>query len=105
MSAPPAGPVVALAQALAAPGARLALVLGVLLTVSALAAVQASHRSRGLFAELEALRVERDGLLEQRGRLLLERSTFSAYARVESVATEELGMRMPGIDETLLVQP
>jgi cell division protein FtsL len=98
-------PVDALLLGLWAPPGRLALLLAVLLVLSSLAAIQASHRTRSLFAELEMLRMERDGLLEQQGRLLLERSAFSAYNRVESVATDRLGMRMPGPGETLLVQP
>lgn len=87
------------------PAERIAVVLGLAIFVSALATVDASHRTRSLFAELDALRIERDRMLEQRGRLLLERSTFSAYNRVETVAVEQLGMRMPVPSETRLVQP
>lgn len=87
------------------PATRVASVLGVCVVASALATVDASHRTRMLFGELEALRVARDGLLQQRGRLLLERSTFSAYNRIESVAAERLGMRMPEPQETQLVKP
>ena len=95
----------ALANWIMRPATRVALLLGVLLLSSALAVVDTSHRSRALFGEVERLRVERDDLLARRGRLLLERSTFSAYNRVESLATERLAMRMPEPRDTQLVQP
>lgn len=105
MSVQPARPVAALLRWLLRPAQRIAVLLGLAILVSALATVDASHRTRGLFAELDALRMERDRMLEQRGRLLLERSTFSAYNRVETVAVEQLGMHMPVPNETRLVQP
>lgn len=101
----PDRPAEALLRWLMRPAQRIALVLALAILVSALATVDASHRTRGLFAELDALRMERDRMLEQRGRLLLERSTFSAYNRVETVAVEQLDMRMPVPSETRLVQP
>ena len=87
------------------PVTRVALVFAVLICGSALAAVYASHQSRLLFAQLEDLRQEQNALLEQRGRLLLERSAFSAYTRVERLAVEELDMRIPAAEDTELVQP
>ncbi|HSG87741.1 MAG TPA: cell division protein FtsL [Pseudomonadales bacterium] len=105
MSSPADRPVAALVRWLMRPAQRVASVLGVCLLASAFATVDASHRTRGLFTELDAMRIERDGLLAQRGRLLLERSTFSAYNRVESVAVDQLGMRMPEPSETRLVRP
>lgn len=87
------------------PATRVALLLGAAILLSSLGAVSASHQTRQLFGELERARLEHDRLLEQRGRLLLERSTFSAYNRVESVAVETLGMQAPAPSDTRLVQP
>lgn len=87
------------------PVTRVALVFALLICGSALAVVYASHQSRMLFTELEDLRQEHNALLEQRGRLLLERSAFSAYTRVERLAVEELDMRIPAAEDTELVQP
>ena len=105
MSAQPDRPVASLLRWLMRPAPRVVLVLGGALLVTALATVDASHRTRVLFSELETLRMERDRLLEERGRLLLERSAFSAYNRVESVAVDRLDMRMPEPLETRLVTP
>lgn len=103
MSAP-MSPLPALRQWAASPDVRRVALLGVLVLASGLAMVDASHRTRALFGELERLRLERDRLLEQRGRLLLERSAFSAYSRVEGIAVEELDMKLPSSSETELVE-
>lgn len=87
------------------PVTRVALVLALLICGSALAVVHASHQTRLLFAQLEELRQDQNNLLEERGRLLLERSAFSAYTRVERLAVEELEMQIPGADDTELVRP
>jgi cell division protein FtsL len=36
---------------------------------------------------------------------LIERGAFSAYHRVDVIATEQLVMRSPGVEDTVLVQP
>lgn len=87
------------------PATRVALLLGGAILISALAAVYASHQTRQLFSELEQARLEHDRLLEQRGRLLLERSTFAAYGRVENVAVETLGMQAPMTEDIRLLRP
>ena len=94
----------ALSDWLMRPATRVAAVLGVAVLCSALSVVDTSHRTRGLFMESERLRLERDALIARRGRLLLERSTFSAYNRVETLAAERLSMRMPEPRDTRLVQ-
>ena len=39
------------------------------------------------------------------GQLLLGRSTWGSYARVERLAREELGMKLPATDERVLIRP
>jgi cell division protein FtsL len=85
------------------PATRVASVLGAAVLVSGLLVVDSSHRTRNLFMESERLRLERDDLIARRGRLLLEKSAFSAYNRVETLATERLSMRMPEPGDTRLV--
>lgn len=80
-------------------------VLVALVMVSSLGAILASHEARRHFEALERARLARDQLLEQRGRLLIERGAFSAYHRVDVIATEQLVMRSPGVEDTVLVQP
>lgn len=98
-------PLLALVEWFMRPATRVALLLGGAILISALAVVFASHETRSLFGALERARLEHDRLLEQRGRLLLERSTFSAYGRVETLAVETLDMKVPTSDDIRLVRP
>lgn len=90
---------------LRAPGGWQFAVLVALVLASSLGAIFASHEARRHFEALERARLARDQLLEQRGRLLIERGAFSAYHRVDVIATEQLVMRSPGVEDTVLVRP
>jgi cell division protein FtsL len=60
--------------------------------------VNVTYQTRQQFAVLEMARNERQQLLEQWGRLLLEESAFSSPSRVERVARENLGMVLPNVE-------
>lgn len=59
---------------------------------SAVGVVYVKHQNRKAFAELAALRAERDSLDVEWDRLLLEQSAWAANQRVEQLAREQLGM-------------
>jgi cell division protein FtsL len=61
------------------------------------------HQTRHLTNELQFLQRQYDALQTQWGQLLLEHSTWGGYARVERLAREKLGMKMPGVDQTVMV--
>jgi len=63
--------------------------------VSALAVVYESHLARKATASLENTRRELTALQVESGQLMLEKSSMAAYARVESVAGEQLHMVNP----------
>lgn len=84
---------------------RICLVLALACTFSALAVSYFSARMRAVFREQQAVILQRDDLVAERGRLLLERGAFSSYSHVETVAMNDLGMRVPAADETRLVLP
>ena len=98
-------PLAVLLAPLRAPGGWQLLALVALVLLSSLGAIFASHEARRHFEALERARLARDQLLEQRGRLLIERGAFSAYHRVDVIATEQLVMRSPGVEDTVLVRP
>lgn len=98
-------PLAVLFAPLRAPGGLQLLALVALVLLSSLGAIFASHEARRHFEALERARLARDQLLEQRGRLLIERGAFSAYHRVDVIATEQLVMRSPGVEDTVLVRP
>lgn len=74
---------------------RLNLALALVLVVCALAVIQAQHRSRTYFVELERLKKEARGLDEQWGQLQLEQSTWANPARVDLLARKQLGLVPP----------
>lgn len=79
--------------------------LAVLLVISALAVTWSVHESRRLTARHQQLQAEQDRLQTEWGQLLLERSTWGSYARVETLAREKLDMKLPEKDERVVVRP
>jgi cell division protein FtsL len=65
--------------------------------------VTAKYESRQLFAELEALNREQDRLEIDWGRLRLEQSTYATHPRIESIAREQLQLRMPQPTQLVVV--
>jgi cell division protein FtsL len=74
---------------------RLNIVLALALVVCALAVIQAQHRARTYFVELERLKKEARSLDEQWGQLQLEQSTWANPARVDMLARTQLGLVAP----------
>jgi len=83
-----------------------------ILTIVALAAsvvgsgvfvIEAKHRSRELFVELEELNREQDRLQIDWGRLQLEQSTWATHSRIEAVARERLELTSPLDEQVILV--
>lgn len=81
----------------------LVLILGLAVVASALAVVDAQHRSRTLFVELQRLEEEAADLDTEWGRLQLEQSTWATHGRIERIAREELDMRMPEFEQAEIV--
>lgn len=77
---------------------RVPLVLALVLIVCALAVVQAQHRARTHFIELERLKKEARLLDEQWGKLQLEQGTWANPARIDAVARQRLGLLSPTPD-------
>jgi cell division protein FtsL len=88
------------------PGQLMALTgLWLLVMVSALGVIHATHRARLATQELEKLRHEAADLHAESGQLMLERSSLAAYARVEQLALKKLEMTVPQIDQVVIVKP
>jgi cell division protein FtsL len=74
---------------------RLTLLLLVILIGCALALVTSQHRARKLYVELQKEQELARQLEVEWGQLQLEQSTWAMHARVEKIATQALGMRLP----------
>lgn len=72
---------------------------------SALGVVVLTYKIRNATQELEMLRHAAADLHVESGQLLLEKSSLSAYARVEKKAIENLNMTVPSIEEMVIVKP
>lgn len=72
---------------------------------SAMGVVYAKFQSRTLFADLQALRLERDALEVEWGQLQLEQSAWAAHGRVERVARNQLGMVLPSSRQAKVITP
>lgn len=72
---------------------------------SAFGVIHSSHGCRELYAELQRLEADQWYLQEDYSRLLLEQSAWASHHRVEKVATGELGMHSPVVDELKVVAP
>lgn len=63
------------------------------------------HDARSLFVEIQKLEKVRDQLNEEWGRLQLEQSTWATDVRIELMARDELGMKMPETNNLVLLRP
>ncbi len=77
----------------------LTLVFAVVCVISAVAIIYTKHQSRKLFVGLEQLNTERDELNIEWGQLQIEQSTWATHARIEQVATDDLGLARPSASE------
>lgn len=90
------------------PVTRDALVLAgavVLAVGSAVSVVYSVQVSRQLVNELQSLQRESERMQVQWGQLLLEKSTWGSYARVEQTARGQLDMYLPSVQEIVVVAP
>ena len=75
--------------------ARVTLLLFAILIGCALALVTSQHRARKLYVELQKEQELARSLDVEWGQLQLEQSTWAMHARVEKIAANALGMRVP----------
>ncbi|MGY0558005.1 cell division protein FtsL [Lysobacter sp. A286] len=83
----------------------LLIVLVVANLVSALAVVHARHRHRVLFVQLSQLEKARDELDIDFGRLQLEQATWAESNRIDQIARDRLGMKLPEGAEIVVIRP
>ncbi|MES2561370.1 MAG: cell division protein FtsL [Pseudomonadota bacterium] len=74
---------------------RLNLVLLVILMGCALMLVTSQHQARKLYVELQKEQELGKRFEVEWGQLQLEQSTWAMHARIEKIATRNLGMRVP----------
>ncbi|UQY35890.1 cell division protein FtsL [Pseudomonas fulva] len=86
-------------------GSLLMLVLFIAVLGSALAVSYSAHWNRQLLNSLYGELSVRDKAQAEWGRLILEQSTWTAHNRIETLASEQLKMRIPDAAEVRMVAP
>ena len=84
---------------------RLNLLLLAALAACALALVTSQHQARKLYVELQKEQETARQLEVEWGQLQLEQSTWATHARVEKLAVQSLGMRVPPASRIQVVPP
>lgn len=75
----------------------------VALLITSVLVIEVRHRSRVMFADLQALQAQRDALNTEWGRLLLEEGAWSQHRRIEDIARSRLNMSMPAPDRVVVL--
>ena len=78
------------------------LMLGLLM--SALLLIFFKYEQRVLFAQLQKLQNQEDNYYVERGKLLLEQSTWATPARLEKIAHTKLTMKLLKPDDYVLIR-
>ncbi|MET1080072.1 MAG: cell division protein FtsL [Pseudomonas sp.] len=86
-------------------GSLLMLLLFLAVLLSAIAVSYSAHWNRQLLNALYAELSVRDKAQAEWGRLILEQSTWTAHSRIETLATEQLKMRIPDPVDVQMVAP
>ena len=84
---------------------RLNLILLAVLTACALALVTSQHQARKLYVELQKEQELARQYEVEWGQLQLEASTWAMHSRVEKIAAQALGMRVPPPGRVQVVPP
>ncbi len=74
---------------------RLNFILFFALMFSALGLVNAQHKARKLYIELEQLNQAAQQYGQEYGQLQIEQSTLAMHSRIEQIAAQQLQMQVP----------
>ena len=83
----------------------MAMLLVAAVLLSGMAVTFVKYESRKLFTEMERLRVQRDGLAVDWGRLQIELATWAEQGRVKERAVNQLNMQVPQVTDMLVIKP
>jgi cell division protein FtsL len=81
------------------------MLIGGVVIVSSVQIVWVRHQNRLLSTELQTLQQQREILNEEWGQLQLEQGTWAQYSRIETLAHEQLHMRLPVSQDIVIIRP
>lgn len=93
-----------LLQWLLRPRTLVAVLLCGVLVISSLGVGYTSHLTRNMYRDLQALQQDHDDLEHEYEKLLLERSAWADYTRLDQLAHNRLEMAAPTPDEMVVLK-
>ncbi len=78
-------------------------ILVIAVVALSLLVINLRHHSRLLVTEFQQLKLERDSMNIEWGKLLLEEGAWSQHQRIEVTAKTKLGMALPSRDQLVIV--
>ena len=97
-------PVFLLLRWIATPATLLATGLICTLVISAIGVTYSAHVTRNMYRDLQQLEKDDDDLDHEYEKLLLERSAWADYTRLNEIASTELAMSAPKPNDTVVIQ-
>jgi cell division protein FtsL len=82
---------------------RVNLLLLVLVIACALGVITSQHQARKRFVEIEGEQAAARKIAEEFTQLQLEQSTWATHQRVATIASNQLGMRLPDPSTTTIL--
>jgi cell division protein FtsL len=72
--------------------------------VSSLGVAYSSHQTRNMYRDLQHLEIDHDDIEHEYEKLLLERSAWSDYTRLNGLAQDKLQMTPPETSEVVVLR-
>tara|TARA_B100000900_G_C20304318_1_gene603497 strand:- start:408 stop:695 length:288 start_codon:yes stop_codon:yes gene_type:complete len=82
----------------------LSLLLTVSILITSVFIIDSAYQTRQMYSELQELRSERDRLMIEWGRLMLERAAVSADMRIDGMARHSLSLGAASADRMVLME-
>lgn len=82
----------------------LSVMLGVSILITSVFIIDSAYQTRQMYSKLQELRAERNRLMIEWGRLMLERGAVSADMRIDTLARHSLSLGAVGADDVVLME-
>ena len=82
----------------------LSILLAISVLVTSIYVIETAYQTRQMYSALQELRAERNRLMIEWGRLMLERGAVSADMRIDAMARDHLLLSSPARDNVMIME-
>ena len=82
----------------------LSILLAISVFMTSIYVIETAYQTRQMYSALQELRAERNRLMIEWGRLMLERGAVSADMRIDAMARDHLSLSPPGRDNVIMME-